>query len=137
MPESTWCFERHALLGEAVGKIDHQALAGLFGRGEHLAPFGGAHRHRLFAQHVAAGFERRQGQRLVELVGRGDADHIQLFFLQHFLCAGVAPGDVEFVADFFQEGLVEVGGSHDLGARVALVSGNVMSAHSQADHAYA
>ena len=118
-------FERGALLAEAVREVDHQALAGQFGCREHLAPLAGAHRHGLFAQDVAAGREGRQGEGFVEFVGRGDADQIELFILQHLFGAGVAPGDVKFIAYLLQKGLVEVGSCDDLGARVALVSGDV------------
>jgi hypothetical protein len=124
------------LRAEAVREVDHESLAGGLGRGHHLAPLGGRHRHRLFAQHMAAGGQRGQRQLLVELVGRADADRIDRFGRQQAGEVGVAALDAELLADLAQAQRIGVGDRDHLDRGVLAPALDVHAADAQANHGH-
>ena len=51
---------------------------------DHFVGFVERHAQRLFADHVFAGARDIEGHALVQRIGRGDGDHLDIFFAQHF-----------------------------------------------------
>ncbi len=56
-----------------------------FAASHQLDAFGGVHRQRFLADDVLAGGDRLQGHRLVQVVGRGDMDGVELWIGQQLL----------------------------------------------------
>jgi len=84
---------------------------------------------------VAARAQGLDGQRLVELVRRGDGDDVELLGPEHLVARGVARRDAEAVADLPEALLVYVADRGHPRARVILEAGHVVAPHAQADHA--
>ena len=61
---------------------DHQQAVGFFCRGDHPLAIGQPQRHRLFAEHVLAGFQRANGNVGMQECGQRDVDKLDLRVVQ-------------------------------------------------------
>ncbi len=88
--------------------------------GEHALGFGIAQGHRLFTEHVAAGFQRRQGHGRVKDIGRGDHGDVGFDLREHFFVVAIDGGDADLVGQLLRARGVHIAEGDDFGVGQAI-----------------
>ena len=125
-----------ALHGRRVAEVErrHGGAAGALGRLEHGARLRRVHGQRLFAEDVAAGGQRLEGDRFVKSGGRGDHHDLRPGLREHPLPAVEDPRYPVALGDLARHLLVALTDGHHR-ATVRLEGGNVGAAEAEPDDA--
>ena len=115
------------VFAESAHESQSEQLARLFGMGAHFFGFRRAHRHRLFAEHMFARIERRDGAGGVRRVPGTYAYGVKFRKLrQHFVAVGIKPVDVIEFAFGGENFFIDIAQCVQFAALVIQICGGVL-----------